>query len=249
MKKFFKITVSIIVILAIVLAVILYFTSKSLPKGDTGSKAEILTDKIQKAVNQKGWDSTAAVSFSFMGSHHYLWDKKKNLVQAKWGNIKVIYNNKTMEGIVYDSNNVLVDDAKINAIATANKYFNNDSFWLIAPFKLRDLGTTRSLVIQDNQEALLVTYNSGGTTPGDSYLWLVDDNYVPTAWRMWVSIIPVGGLETSWEDWTVFPNGVKIAKKHKTLFDVKLENVKIGKSIEEINNGVNPFTDLIKNNK
>jgi hypothetical protein len=33
-----------------------------------------------------------------------------------------------------------------------NDYFNNDSFWLIAPFKLRDAGT-RSIVMQDNQEA------------------------------------------------------------------------------------------------
>jgi hypothetical protein len=31
-------------------------------------------------------------------------------------------------------------------------------------------------------------------------LYLVDENYIPKAWRMWVSIIPVGGIETSWED-------------------------------------------------
>jgi hypothetical protein len=245
MKKIFKISAFIILILTIVLAVFLYVTSKPLPKGETGSKAEILTDKIQKAINQKAWDSTAAVSFTFMGSHYYLWDKTNNLVQVKWGDKKVIYNNKTLEGIAYDNNNILADDAKNDAISTGNKYFNNDSFWLIAPFKLRDSGTTRAIVMQDNKEALLVTYNTGGSTPGDSYLWLVDENYIPTAWRMWVGIIPMGGVETSWEDWTVFPNGVKIATRHKALFDLKLENSKIGQSIEEINNGVNPFSDLI----
>lgn len=247
MKKFFKITASIIVVLAIVLAVFLYFTSKPLPKGNVGSKAEVLTDKIQEAINQKAWDSTAAVSFTFMGSHHYLWDKKNNLVQVKWGDKKVVYNNKTMEGIAYDRDNILEDEAKTDAIVAANKNFNNDSFWLIAPFKLRDTGTTRSIVITDNKEALMVTYFSGGDTPGDSYLWLVDENYVPTAWRMWVSIIPVGGIETSWENWTVFPNGVKIATKHNALVDLKLENVKIGQSIEEINKGVNPFIDITNN--
>jgi hypothetical protein len=77
-----------------------------------------------------------------------------------------------------------------------NDYFNNDSFWLIAPFKLRDAGTTRSIVMQDNQ-ALMITYAL--STPGDSYVWFVE-NYMPKAWRMWVSIIPVGGLETTWED-------------------------------------------------
>jgi uncharacterized protein YpmB len=247
MKKLFKITAFIILVLSIVLTAFLYFTSKPLPKGETGSKAEVLTDKIQEAINQKAWDATAAVSFSFMDSHHYIWDKKNNLVQVKWGDKKVVYNTKTKEGMAYDDNKILVDDAKTDAIVTANKYFNNDSFWLIAPFKLRDAGTARSIVMQDNHEALMVTYNMGGSTPGDSYVWLIDDNYVPTAWRMWVGIIPMGGVETSWADWIVFPNGVKIATKHNILFDVKLENVKIGRSIEEINNGANPFTDLMKN--
>jgi hypothetical protein len=45
--------------------------------------------------------------------------------------------------------------------------------------------------MQDNQEALMITYASGGSTPGDSYVWFVDQNYMPKAWRMWVSIIPV----------------------------------------------------------
>jgi hypothetical protein len=30
------------------------------------------------------------------------------------------------------------------------------------------------------------------------------------------------------------------------LFDLKLENIKIGQSIEEINKGANPFIDLMK---
>jgi hypothetical protein len=40
-----------------------------------------------------------------------------------------------------------------------------------------------SIVMQDNQEALMITYASG-STPGDS-MWFVDQNQ-PKAWRMWV---------------------------------------------------------------
>jgi hypothetical protein len=36
----------------------------------------------------------------------------------------------------------------------------------IAPFKLRDPGTSRSIVMQDEKEALMVTYTSGGSTLG-----------------------------------------------------------------------------------
>lgn len=244
MKKFFKIAGSIILILIISIAAFLYFSSKPLPEGEVGTKAEALTDKIQIAINQKAWDTTAVVSFTFRGNHHYLWDKKRNLVQVKWDDMKVLYNNKTLQGVAYENDKKLTDSQKTDALKTANDYFNNDSFWLIAPFKLRDTGTTRSIVIQDNQEALMITYASGGSTPGDSYVWLVDENYVPKAWRMWVSIIPIGGLETSWEEWKTFPNNLKIATSHKGLLDLKLENVQIGQSIQEINNGVDPFTEL-----
>jgi hypothetical protein len=44
----------------------------------------------------------------------------------------------------------------------------------------------------------------------NSYVWFVDQNYMPKAWRMWVSIIPVGGLETTWEDWKTFQNNLKL---------------------------------------
>jgi hypothetical protein len=244
MKKFLKIIAIIILTLTTSIAGFLYFVSKPMPTGQQGLKAEQLTDKIQKAINQKAWDTTAAVSFSFRGSHHYLWDKKRSLVQVEWDDKKVLYRTQSLEGIAYENDIELTDSEKTAIIKKANDYFNNDSFWLIAPFKLRDSGTTRSIVAQDGKEALMITYASGGSTPGDSYVWLLDEKYMPKAWRMWVSIIPVGGLETSWEDWKTFPNNLKIATSHKGLLDLKLENVQVAQSIEEINNGIDPFARL-----
>jgi hypothetical protein len=29
--------------------------------------------------------------------------------------------------------------------------------------------------MQDEKEALMVTYTSGGSTPGDSYVWILDE--------------------------------------------------------------------------
>jgi hypothetical protein len=82
-----------------VVVVFLYFVYST--TGRT-TRAEALTDKIQAAINQTAWDSTA-VSFSFRGNHHYLWDKKRNLVQVEWGDKKVLYNTQTVEGIAYEN--------------------------------------------------------------------------------------------------------------------------------------------------
>lgn len=90
----------------------------------------------------------------------------------------------------------------------------------------------------------MVTYSSGGTTPGDSYLWKLNDDYTPKAWKMWVKIIPVDGIEISWEQWENFPNGIRIATAHDGLFSLKLENAVVSQSIKELNNGADPFVDF-----
>jgi diacylglycerol kinase family enzyme len=60
---------------------------------------------------------------------------------------------------------------------------------------------------------------------------------------MWVSIIPVGTGNNLGRLENISKQS-KIATSHKGLIDLKLEDVKTGQSIEEINNGIDPFTEL-----
>jgi hypothetical protein len=110
----------------------------------------------------------------------------------------------------------------------ARDFFNNDSFWLIAPYKIFDPGTERRIVSYKNREALLVTYTSGGTTPGDSYLWILNENYLPTSYKMWTSIIPVGGVAATWSDWEKTASGILLPKKHiLSLFGMEISMGKV----------------------
>ena len=61
----------------------------------------------------------------------------------------------------------------------------------------------------------MVTYTKGGTTPGDTYVWLFDEKGNPKSFKMWVDLIPIGGLEASWNDWILTDSKIKLPTVHK----------------------------------
>ena len=70
----------------------------------------------------------------------------------------------------------MIKDEQLDVLrGKAYSFFCNDSFWMIAPFKAFDEGVTRTIVMsKEGNQNLLVSYASGGVTPGDSYLWILD---------------------------------------------------------------------------
>jgi hypothetical protein len=72
------------------------------------------------------------------------------------------------------------------------------------------------LVPQENGSTrLLVTYTTGGDTPGDSYLWELNEKGLPVSFRMWVQIVPLNGFEASWEGWHTTESGALLPQSHK----------------------------------
>jgi hypothetical protein len=51
---------------------------------------------------------------------------------------------------------------------------------------------------------------------------------------MWVSIIPLGGVEYSWENWDTLYNGALIARQHKGMMDVAIKNIKAGTNLDSM---------------
>jgi len=207
--------------------------NEKLPEGKPGKEAEALAQKMQKAVNYEAYKNTRYFEWSFNGGNHqYKWDKENGKVEVKWADYMVNLNlNDTTRSIVSKQLATVSAKESRDLINTAWNYFNNDSFWLVAPFKVFDEGTERSVVtLEDGSKGLLVSYNQGGTTPGDSYLWKLQPNGFPESYQMWVKIIPIGGAKATWDDWKVMESGVFLPTSHQigpvTLFmgDVKAYN-------------------------
>lgn len=214
MKKFLKLISLLLLVLIVCVGFYFFMTNQKLPKGKKGKEAEALATKMFNAINHKAFEKTEILEWSFRNKNHYKWFKQQGKVEVTLGDDKIILNlNDTSKS----------KGTSPELIDKAIKNFNNDSFWLLAPYKIFDQGTERSIVKHEGKEALLITYTSGGSTPGDSYLWILDKNYIPTSYKMWTSIIPIGGVAATWSDWKKSEAGVLLPTKHKlSLFGLEI---------------------------
>ena len=203
--------------------------NEDLPQGKQGEQAEALAQSMLNALDYEAYKNTNYIEWTFKNRHHFKWQKDQNTCVVYWKEYKVDLNlNSPSESKSYVHNFMVEGEQAKELISEATDYFNNDSFWLVAPYKVFDPGTQRSLVkTESGEEGLMVTYTSGGTTPGDSYVWILDKNHKPTKFKMWVDILPIGGLEASWTDWTTTESGAQLPTFHELLFlGIEMGNVK-----------------------
>ena len=232
MKKILKIIGLLITVTMVAIILYCFAKNESLPSGTPGKEADELAEKMMLSINKKAFDNTEILKWSFRGKHHYEWKKQEGLVNVSWENASVTVN-------LNDYSKSIGESPKL--IETAIKFFNNDSFWLIAPYKVFDQGVERSIVKIDDKDALLVKYTSGGTTPGDSYLWILDENYTPVYFKMWTQIIPIGGISATWNDLITTDSGIKLPKSHTlSIFGYKINMGEV--------KAYNPNADILAHN-
>lgn len=195
----------------------------SLPRGEPGPAADALAHEIEARVNKDAWDATDVVAFTFKGKRAHLWDKSRGFLRVLNGDDEVYLDLWDRGGYAIHAGTELEGNAAQERLSEAWAWYCNDTFWLNPLVKLFDEGTTRELLTVDGKRALLVKYASGGVTPGDAYLWIVDDNAEPVAVRMWVSVLPTKGIEFTWEKWVTLPSGARVATLHRSVADIALD--------------------------
>ena len=224
LKKSLKIITGLVVFFTLptllFLGYIYFKYSEDVPIGIEGEAADALADKMLDVLDYEAYRKTEYIEWTYQNKRRYEWDKINNICTVRWKEFKVdLHLNFPERSKAYVHSFSIIGEQRDELVTTALNYFNNDSFWLIAPYKVFDSGVDRSIVKTKNgNDALLVTYNTGGTTPGDSYLWILDDNSKPVKFKMWVESLPIGGLEASWTDWKTADSGAKLPTFHELLF-------------------------------
>jgi hypothetical protein len=210
--------------------------NKRLPEPEYGPDGDRLANEMLESLDFEAWQNINFIQWTSYGKHSYIWDKKNNVANIKWDNYEVVLNLDSKSGVVYEYKHQLTGEEKSEIIEKAWEYWCNDSFWLCAPYKVFDPGTKRAVVKQkDGSEALMVSFMKGGSTPGDSYLWILDENKRPVSWRMWVQKLPVGGVPTSWESWIDLPGGATVASLHKvSIIDIELTNIQASQYLKDL---------------
>lgn len=218
------------------------------PHGVSPEEGEVLADSMLRALGREGWERTGAIRWTFgpTGARH-LWDRERNWARVRWDDVEVQVDlDAPSRGVATRGGQRLGGSEARDVVREGWSRWVNDSFWLAAPFKARDRGTTRSVVRIEGRDALLVEYASGGVTPGDAYLWLLDEDGTPRAWRMWVSVLPIGGLQASWEGWITLPTGARIATRHVLgPFTMQMTDVEGAETLADLEPGEDPFAALL----
>lgn len=195
----------------------------SLPKGVPGPEAEKLAQKMLAAADYEKWQATAAVSFTFRDSDKIFWDRKRKLIEVAFKDKLVQFSEITGKSVCFEEERRITDDCAALTQAAIKRFYNH-TFWLNPAFHIMSPGAERALV-EGGQ--LLVTFKSGGATPGDSYLFTLDAEGKIAEMRMWVSILPVKGVRAVFSNYITSATGVRIALHHEiaSLASVHLSDV------------------------
>lgn len=238
---------ALLLLLALLFAALYFTQRRPLPRGVEGPAAESLARRMNAAVNSDAWARTGAVQWTSGSGARHLWDRARNFERYEKGALRVLVDLGRRRGVAWRGGVALTGSERDAAIETAWRWWANDSFWLNPVPKVFDEGVRRALVRDERgRDALLVSYTVGGVTPGDRYLWILDASGRPRAWRMWVSALPIPGLEASWEGWTTLPTGALLATSHRIVgLRHAVSGLRAASTLAELLPGEDPFAALV----
>ncbi|HEY2711277.1 MAG TPA: hypothetical protein VGI60_02085 [Chthoniobacterales bacterium] len=168
-------------------------------------------EALWKASGGENWPSVKTIDFTFsvvkggktIASAEHHWDVSAWTDHVKWKDKDVTVN--------------LANPASDEDSTAAYARWVNDSFWLLAPLKLKDRGVQvkdegRKTIDGAEREVLHLSFDKVGLTPNDQYrLYLDPDTHLVSSW----DYMPEPGktMHASWTDYQR-SGGLTLATNH-----------------------------------
>jgi hypothetical protein len=115
-------------------------------------------------------------------SRRHVWDPQRGLAWVQLdedGPTEVWLRLADKTGVVKKGGALVEGEAARALLHEAHKAWTNDAYWLAAPFKVFDPGAIRERV----PGGVRIRFEQVGLTPGDRYLYELDDQGRVTGWR------------------------------------------------------------------
>jgi hypothetical protein len=180
------------------------------------SKAIEIADSVMKAMGgRNAWDNTRYLRWNFFGSRRHYWDKWTGQVRIE--SLKeplvVLMNINTGDGTVQKNGEAFYqEDSLKKYLELGKRWWVNDSYWLVMPFKLKDSGVTLSYVGVDTTmegveaDKLQLTFDQVGFTPQNKYhVWVDREKNLVTQWAFFREAnLEEPNFITPWNDYQRF---------------------------------------------
>lgn len=187
-------------------------------QGSDPQAIKIADDVMGAMGGRRNWDNTRYLTWNFFGSRRHVWDKWTGDVRIEGlrDSTVVLMNINTMEGRVMKAGEeVIHPDSLQTYLEKGKRWWINDSYWLVMPFKLKDSGVTLSYLREDttlngkDAYVLGLNFEAVGVTPDNRYEVYVDvDSRLVTQWAYfreadqlepnfvmpWLDYKPYGGI-------------------------------------------------------
>ena len=148
-------------------------------------KAIVIANKVVSAMGGlENYNNIQFVKWNF-GKRILYWNKWTGDVRVEnpEKNLIILVNINTLNGKAFKNKTLVTDKKEIKKLLNrAKRWWINDSYWLVMPWKLQDPGVTLTYIKEDTlndgkkANVLQLTFNSVGVTPNNKYWVFVDQN-------------------------------------------------------------------------
>ncbi|MEM6829200.1 MAG: hypothetical protein AAGA66_18760 [Bacteroidota bacterium] len=197
--------------------------------------ATLLADKVMSAMGgRKAWDETRFISWNFFGRRTHIWDKLEGDVRIEEpsNNLTILMNIHSEKGkVMIGGEEVSNPDSLSKYLDMGKRYWINDSYWLVMPYKLKDSGVTLRYIGEDTtqlgekSDIIRMSFKDVGVTPQNVYdVWVDVESKFVTQWAYYTDANQEEPrFTTPWSDY----------KKYGTIYlsgdrgDYKLSDIKV----------------------